>query len=187
MFAFVLPNGRGGGGSKAQPQQQMVRVQEEPEDAEPEAAEILRPLRMKYDEAVDFYKDPASNQQMEMYCEKLFAQNLSYEEKRMLFFTVESLSSLLYAVYDHLFFHSYERMFDIGRKEALKEMGERETKILEALEPVVEIIFQRADSFRDRQETPCSPAFGEVLANLERNWKKDIAGLWRAIPKATGI
>lgn len=184
MLAFVLPNG-------GKPPRGRVQELPEPEPA-PDDGPVQtftppqpRPVRLTYRQAVEFYTSPDRNPDMGAYLERLFSKSLTFEEKQMLFYTVESISQVLYAVYDHLYFHTYERMFDIGRKQALKEMAERESKILEALEPVVDVFFQRADSYRARLDVPCSPAFSEVLSELETTWKQDIGGLWRALPKET--
>ena len=146
-----------------------------------------QPLRLTYQQGVQFYSDPQSNPALPQYAQRLLSKELTEQESQMLFWTVESIAVLAYAVYDHLFFHTYERMFDLGRKQALKEMFERENKILTALEPVVDVILTRAESFRDRQDVPCSPGFSECLAEIANNWKDDIAGIWRALPKETGF
>ena len=146
-----------------------------------------QPLRLTYQQGVQFYSDPQSNPALSEYMNRLLSKELTEQESQMLFWTVESIAVLAYAVYDHLFFHTYERMFDLGRKQALKEMFERENKILTALEPVVDVILTRAESFRDRQDVACSPGFSECLAEIANNWKDDIAGIWRALPKETGF
>ena len=146
-----------------------------------------QPLRLTYQQGVQFYSDPQSNPALPQYAQRLLSKELTEQESQMLFWTVESIAVLAYAVYDHLFFHTYERMFDLGRKQALKEMFERENKILTALEPVVDVILTRAESFRDRQDVACSPGFSECLAEIANNWKDDIAGIWRALPKETGF
>ena len=146
-----------------------------------------RPPRLTYQQGVQFYSDPTNNPLLVQYTQSLFTKEVSNEERQMLFWTVESIAVLAYAVYDHLFFHTYERMFDLGRKQALKEMIERETKMLTALEPVVDVFLTRAESFRDRLDVPCSPGFSDCLAEIANNWKEDIAGIWRALPKEMGL
>ena len=146
-----------------------------------------QPLRLTYQQGVQFYSDPQSNPALPEYAQRLLSKELTEQESQMLFWTVESIAVLAYSIYDHLFFHTYERMFDLGRKQALKEMFERENKILTALEPVVDVILTRAESFRDRQDVACSPGFSECLAEIANNWKDDIAGIWRALPKETGF
>ena len=146
-----------------------------------------QPLRLTYQQGVQFYSDPQSNPALSEYMNRLLSKELTEQESQMLFWTVESIAVLAYSIYDHLFFHTYERMFDLGRKQALKEMFERENKILTALEPVVDVILTRAESFRDRQDVACSPGFSECLAEIANNWKDDIAGIWRALPKETGF
>ena len=145
------------------------------------------PLRLTYQQGVQFYSDPQNNPALSEYMNRLLSKELTEQESQMLFWTVESIAVLAYSIYDHLFFHTYERMFDLGRKQALKEMFERENKILTALEPVVDVILTRAESFRDRQDVACSPGFSECLAEIANNWKDDIAGIWRALPKETGF
>ena len=146
-----------------------------------------QPLRLTYQQGVQFYSDPQSNPALSEYMNRLLSKELTEQESQMLFWTVESIAVLAYSIYDHLFFHTYERMFDLGRKQALKEMFERENKILTALEPVVDVFLTRAESFRDRQDVACSPGFSECLAEIANNWKDDIAGIWRALPKETGF
>ena len=163
---------------------------EEPED-EPKSSEMVvrrqkpKVERLSWHEGVEFYSDPSENDKLFPLFREYVALPMTFEEKQMMFWTIETLTMAAYTMYDHLFFHTCERIVDSGIIHAFDSYGSDEAACLEGMKPLIDLAIGRCEEFIARKEFTEEGSVTDVFKNTLNKLKAnviEIMSIWKALP-----
>ena len=139
--------------------------------------------RLSWHEGVEFYSDPSENDKLFPLFREYVALPMTFEEKQMIFWTIETLTMAAYTMYDHLFFHTCERIVDSGIIHAFDSYGSDEAACLEGMKPLIDLAIGRCEEFIARKEFTEEGSVTDVFKNTLNKLKAnviEIMSIWKA-------